>query len=124
MFFFNVGLFQWLFNVVIYSRCFEDKIGQFIDFCSVSNISMFIMTHTQFGFYIHGRSPHGYADSNMHKMTEALLKEEENLTSKRGLEQGSDHQTFSISISPKLSKQYAKVMLPLQEVKTKEFSLF
>ena len=74
------------------------------------------MTHTQFGYYIHGRSPHGHADSNIHQMTEALLKEEVDLMAKRGLEQGSDHQTFSINISAKLSKQYAKVMHPLQEV--------
>ena len=74
------------------------------------------MTHTQFGFYIHGRSPHGYADSSMYQMTEALIKEEEDLSPKRGLEQGSDHQVFSISISSKLSRQYAKVMFPLQEV--------
>lgn len=53
----------------------------------------------------------------MHMMTQALKQEESDLTSKRGLEQGSNHQTFSISISSKLSKQYAKVMIPLQEVR-------
>ena len=61
---FFIGLFQWVFYTLLYSRCVEDKIGQFIDFCSVSNISMFVMTHTQFGYYIHGRSPHGNADTS------------------------------------------------------------
>lgn len=105
--------------VFLYIRCIEDKICQFIDFCSVSNISMFIMTHTQFGYYIHGRSPHGNVDVSMQRMSEALLKEQNDVTAKRGLEQGSDHQTFSISISDKLSKQYSRVMNPLKEVKIK-----
>ena len=77
---------------------------------------MFIMSHTQFGYYIHGRSPHGNTDVSMQKMSEALLKEQNDVTAKRGLEQGSDHQTFSISISDKLSKQYIRVMHPLKEV--------
>ena len=77
---------------------------------------MFIMTHTQFGYYIHGRSPTGNTDISMQRMTEALLREQNDITAKRGLENGSDHQTFSISISDKLSKQYARVMHPLKEV--------
>ncbi len=107
---------QYLIYNFIYIRCVRDVIGQFIDFCSVANISMFIMTHSQFGYYIHGRSPHGNADTGMQQMAQALLKEENDLSSKRGLEEGSDHQTFSISISGRLSKQYAKVMAPLYDV--------
>ena len=100
----------------LYVRCLEDKIGQFVDFCSVANISMFIMTHTQYGYYVHGRSPHGNADTSMQHMTEALHNEENSMTAKRGLEKDSDHQTFSISISDRLSRQYAKVMTPIYEV--------
>ncbi len=77
---------------------------------------MFIMTHSQFGYYIHGRSPHGNADTSMQQMAQALLKEENDFTARRGLEENSDHQTFSISVSSKLSKQYSKVMAPLYEV--------
>lgn len=113
----GVALFQYLIYLFIYIRCFEDKIGQFVDFCSISNISMFIMTHTQFGYYIHGRSPHGNADTSMQKMTEALLSEENNLTARRGLEKDSDQQVYSISISDKLSRQYSKVMIPIYERK-------
>ncbi len=117
-----LGICQYIIYNFIYIRCVADVIGQFIDFCSVSNISMFVMTHSQFGYYIHGRSPHGNADTGMQQMAQALLKEENDLSSKRGLEEGSDHQTFSISISGRLSKQYAKVMAPLYEVIT--FGIF
>ena len=83
---------------------------------------MFIMTHAQYGYYIHGRSPHGNADTGMQQMARALLKEETGFSTKmRGLEEGSDHQTFSISISSKLSKQYTNVMSPLYEVGLESF---
>ena len=114
--FLAVGLLQWIFHTSFYKRCFEDKISNFVDFCSVSNISMFIITHSQYGYYIHGRSPNGNSDISMQKMTEALHNEENNMTTRRGLEDGSDHQTFSISVTSKLTKQYFKVMQPLNQV--------
>lgn len=42
----------------------------------MSNISVFIMSHTQYGHYIHGRSVHGKADTNMREMFEFMKKEE------------------------------------------------
>ena len=49
-------------------------------------------------------------------MTEALLNEENDMMSKRGLEQDSVQQSFSISVTSKLTKQYFKVMAPLNQV--------
>jgi meckelin len=112
----GIGLFQWLFYTLFYSKCIEDKLGQFVDFCSISNISMFIMTHTQFGYYIHGRSPLGFADTSLQKMIESLAKEAEDLTAKRGLEPNTNHQSFSISVSSKLTQQYGKVINPIYQV--------
>jgi meckelin len=114
--FLSLGALQWVFYNFVYMRCFEDKIGEFIDFCSVSNISMFVMTHTQFGYYIHGRSPHGNADTNLQGMTMALVHEQEDMTAKRGLEPSSNHQVFSISVFSKLTVQYGKVMQPIRDV--------
>ena len=37
---------------------------------------MFIMSHAQFGYYVHGRSVHGKADTNMREMFELMKKEE------------------------------------------------
>ena len=96
-------------------RCVEDKIGQFIDFCSLSNISVFILTHSQYGYYIHGRSPHGNAETNMQQMSQSLLKEQLDMTTRRGLEEGSEHQTFSLFMTNRL-RQYAKIMAPLHRV--------
>ena len=68
-------LFQRLFVFLIYERFFEHKIRQFVDLCSVSNISVFIMSRRLYGFYIHGRSVHGHADTNMREMNQNLFKE-------------------------------------------------
>ncbi len=114
---FGVGALQWLFYYFVYSRFIEDKIGKFIDFCSISNISIFILTHTQYGYYIHGRSPHGFSDSSMYQMIQALSKEEYDLMAKRGLEPSSNHQTFSIFITFKLSRFISKITASLTNVK-------
>ena len=80
------------------------------------------MTHTQYGYYIHGKSPHGNAESSMHQMIHALQKEKDDITSKRGLGQQGDFQTFSISISNKLSQEYHKALKPILEKRGKKIS--
>lgn len=42
----------------------------------MSNVSMFIMAHGEFGYYIHGRSVHGRSDVNLKEMFEMLDREE------------------------------------------------
>ena len=76
---------------------------------------MLILTHTQYGYYVHGRSPHGFADTSMYQMIQGLSKEELNLMSKRGLE-GSEHQTFSVFITLKFSRLIYKIIGTLNAV--------
>lgn len=109
------GIVQWIFYTFFYSRLISDRIGKFIDFCSISNISIFILTHNQFGYYIHGKSPHGTTDVSIPKIIQSLIKEADNLMTTRGLEPNSNHQTFSILTTYKLSSQYGKAMRPLIE---------
>uniref|UniRef100_A0A8C5PZN1 Meckelin n=1 Tax=Leptobrachium leishanense TaxID=445787 RepID=A0A8C5PZN1_9ANUR len=111
-----VGIVQVLFFVFIYERFFEDKIRQFTDLCSLSNVSIFILTHKCYGYYIHGRSVHGQADVNMETLLSNLQKEEENLCPLRGLEPNSDNQVFEVLLSDRVCEQYEKIMEPLQEV--------
>ena len=94
----------------------KDKIGNFIDFCSISNISVLILTHTQYGYYIHGRSVQGSADKSMSGMIAGLRREESNLTSKRGLGSNSSHQTFSVLIQDTLNNQYTNAFRLLNQV--------
>uniref|UniRef100_A0A8C3XKR5 Transmembrane protein 67 n=1 Tax=Chelydra serpentina TaxID=8475 RepID=A0A8C3XKR5_CHESE len=110
---FGVSTVLWLviiiFFAVFYERFVEDKIRQFVDLCSMSNISVFLLSHRCFGYYIHGRSVHGHADTNMEEMNMNLKREAENLCSQRGLLPNTDGQTFQISISSKMRQQYDRI---------------
>ncbi|XP_043835009.1 meckelin isoform X2 [Dromiciops gliroides] len=98
-----------LFFAIFYERFIEDKIRQFVDLCSMSNISVFLLSHRCFGYYIHGRSVHGHADTDMEEMNLNLKREAENLCSQRGLLPNTDGQTFQISISNKMRQHYDRI---------------
>uniref|UniRef100_A0A8C3K581 Transmembrane protein 67 n=1 Tax=Calidris pygmaea TaxID=425635 RepID=A0A8C3K581_9CHAR len=110
---FGVSAALWLaiiiFFSVVYERFVEDKISQFVDLCCMSNISVFLFSHSCFGYYIHGRSVHGHADTNMEEMNMNLKREAENLCSQRGLLPNTDGQTFQISISRKMRLHYDRI---------------
>ncbi|XP_072136034.1 meckelin-like isoform X4 [Mobula birostris] len=112
----TVSLAQALFFIGIYERFVEDKIRQFVDLCSLSNVSVLVLLHRCYGFYIHGRSVHGQADINMETMYLNLKKEEDNLCAMRGLEPNMEIQTFEVLISSKVRQQYDRILSPLNEV--------
>ncbi|CAI4232874.1 unnamed protein product [Auanema sp. JU1783] len=104
-------LFQWIIQVTIIERLILDPFHNFIDLCSISNISVLTLTDSLFGYYIHGRSVHGTADTGMADMNNFLQKERDNLCGNRGLEAGSDLQTFLVSLPPNFRKKYDEIML-------------
>jgi hypothetical protein len=46
---------QWLFMVHVYERYVKNSVQDFVDICSLANISVFILALENYGFYIHGR---------------------------------------------------------------------
>uniref|UniRef100_A0A673LWS0 Meckelin-like n=1 Tax=Sinocyclocheilus rhinocerous TaxID=307959 RepID=A0A673LWS0_9TELE len=108
-----IGLIQMIFFTVFHERFVEDKIRQFVDLCSISNISVLLLSHRCFGYYIHGRSVHGHADTNMDEMNTNLKREAENLCGQRGLLPNSDTQTFQISITNRLRVKYDRIIEPI-----------
>lgn len=86
---------QRIYHLLFYERIVCDGMQQYVDLCSMANISVFLFVFDAFGFYIHGRSPHGFADTDMCSMIQQLRRESENLCGHRGLLPDSDHQTFS-----------------------------
>lgn len=97
---------QVIYFTVFHEHFVEDKIRQFVDLCSISNvsenatdmfqsfsvwgkktsytsrsctrlfqISVLLLSHRCFGYYIHGRSVHGHADTNMEEMNNNLKRE-------------------------------------------------
>uniref|UniRef100_A0A3Q4MRK7 Transmembrane protein 67 n=1 Tax=Neolamprologus brichardi TaxID=32507 RepID=A0A3Q4MRK7_NEOBR len=104
-----IGLLQVIFFTVFYAHFVEDKIRQFVDLCSVSNISVFILSYRCFGYYIHGRSVHGHADTNMEEMNNNLRREAESLCAQRGLLPNTEVQTFQVSLTSRLGMQYKRI---------------
>ncbi|XP_028281184.1 meckelin isoform X2 [Parambassis ranga] len=104
-----IGFLQVICFTVIYERFVEDKIRQFVDLCSVSNISVLLLSHDCFGYYIHGRSVHGHADTNMEEMKNNLKREAESLCGQRGLLPNTEIQTFQVSLTKCLRSQYDRI---------------
>jgi meckelin len=57
----------------------------FVDLCSVANVSMFILDEALHGFYIHGKSPTGNADVSMDELRKTLEREIEGKARRRGI---------------------------------------
>ncbi|KAG8176834.1 hypothetical protein JTE90_001973 [Oedothorax gibbosus] len=108
-----IALLQVIVRRGLYERFVEDKLQQYVDLCSVSNVSVFILVTKRFGYYIHGRSTHGKADVNMKEMHEFLRKEEEDLCGRRGLLPDTDQQTFQILLPPGVHDQFLRLLVPL-----------
>ena len=96
-----------------YERFVEDKLNQFVDLCSVSNISFIAFIYPRFGYYIHGRSVHGMADTDLRTLTQFFTKEEEDIVGNRGLD-GSLNQVFEISLTYDLRHEYERIMRQAQ----------
>ncbi|GFW13235.1 hypothetical protein TNCV_4121341 [Trichonephila clavipes] len=109
----SVAILQVVVRKGLYERFVEDKLQQYVDLCSVSNVSVFILITKRFGYYIHGRSTHGKADVNMKEMHEFLRKEEEDLCGHRGLLPDTDQQTFQILLPPGVHDQFLRLLVPL-----------
>lgn len=66
----SLALIQIVFWCGLYNNLIEDKLQQFTDVCSLANISLFAMAQSNFGYYIHGKSAHGFSDTDMATLLE------------------------------------------------------
>ncbi|XP_053680358.1 meckelin [Anopheles nili] len=110
----TVYIAQRLYNWLFHDRFIENAIQQFIDVASIANISVFILSMESYGYYIHGRSPHGFSDTDMCSMIMQFKREEDNLCGNRGLLPGSEQQTYSILVPKNLRLFYDKLITPLR----------
>lgn len=51
----SLYLAQRLVNFLFHERYVNNSVQQFVDVCSMANVSLFILKHGTFGYYIHGR---------------------------------------------------------------------
>ncbi|KAL2094149.1 hypothetical protein ACEWY4_011461 [Coilia grayii] len=113
----GLGLLQLLVYHLFYECCVEDKIRQFVDLCSVSNVSVLVLMCRCYGYYLHGRSVHGYAEVSIETLRNNLRNEEEDRCARRGLEPQSDVQVFEVALTERVRQQLDRVFLPMAELK-------
>ena len=80
---------------------FPMKKMEFLDLCSVANISVFILEDSLHGYYIHGQSPLGKADTNLSELVKFLEEEGKGKIRGRGLteDENDDLQSYEIYLS-------------------------
>lgn len=106
-------LCQWLWNYLFWERYLKNPLQQFIDICCFANVSVFLFSQRCFGYYIHGRSPHGFADTDMCSMILQFKREEDNMCGNRGLLLGSENQTYRVLAPKNLRVLYDRLVLPI-----------
>jgi meckelin len=89
----------------------KDPIRQFADLLSVANISMIIFKERLYGYYVHGRSVHSHAETDLVGMMTNLKKEEQNLCGTRGLLPNSTIQAFEMFASNEFRSQFDMMYL-------------
>ncbi|KYQ51342.1 Meckelin, partial [Trachymyrmex zeteki] len=105
-----IYLSQWLIRFTFYERYIRNRLQKFVDLCSIANICVFILAHNYYGFYIHGRSVHRFADNDLRTLINDLRKEEDDLCAHRGLVPGTTDQTFILSLTYSFKSLYDELM--------------
>eukprot|EP00347_Sterkiella_histriomuscorum_P018733 403344384 len=93
------------------------KFQEFMDLCSVTNISMIIMDEPFHGYYIHGQAPWGRSDLTLTELKQNLDAEQSGLQQQRGLDnglktsvvQGQSITSFEIYLPSKIREEYDKI---------------
>lgn len=98
---------------LILTRLSGNPVHKYTEHCSLANISVFALVEPSYGYYIHGRSPHGFADSDMTTMIMQLQRETQSMCGRRGLLSDAD-QCYTIMPPKNLSNYFDKLLLPYQ----------
>ncbi|XP_039969151.1 meckelin isoform X2 [Bactrocera tryoni] len=109
-----IYIIQLLLCSFVFNRIFGDPLQKFIDLCSLSNISVFMLLEQSFGFYIHGRSPNGFADTDMYSMLAQMHRNSQHRCSRKGLLGDSDQQSYIILPPLNLRIYFEKLLAPYQ----------
>ncbi|TPX67518.1 hypothetical protein SpCBS45565_g03723 [Spizellomyces sp. 'palustris'] len=99
---------QILFRAVIYERFYKDKLLDFVDVLSMANLSILAFDELCHGYYIHGRSVHPCADTNIGELNAFLRREQADLVPRRGM-QDTDQQCFEVFTQKEMRSAFNKV---------------
>lgn len=102
---------QVLYKKYLYEPLIQDAIYEFVDLCSVANVSLFSMMFPRYGYYVHGRNANGSSDCGLSEINALLEREERDLCSMRGLESNSDQQTFVLVLPRIINDHYRRLLM-------------
>lgn len=71
----------------IFDIWFPIQVEDFVDLCSIANISIMILDDALHGYYIHGENPIGVAEGSSEHLAQCLQYEAQGKGKKRGLVQ-------------------------------------
>ncbi|VEL10653.1 unnamed protein product [Protopolystoma xenopodis] len=109
------GIVQWLITLSIWEKCFLDRLRNFADLCCLANVSVFILSQANFGFYIHGHSPIGRADISLAGIVATLAAEQRGLTARRGLQPETDEHTYRMALPAGVRQAFNRLLSPITE---------
>lgn len=107
------GVIQWFLLIVLWERCSSDRLRSFADLCSVSNVSMFILSQANFGYYIHGHSPTGRSDLDLGGLIMMLAAENVGVAARRGIATDSDDHTYRMALPSSFRQAFNRLYEPL-----------
>lgn len=119
-----LSMCQILYKKFISEPMLRDIVHEFVDLCSVANVSLFCMLYPRFGYYIHGRNANGSGECGVSEMNALLEREERDLCSKRGLAPNSDKQTFLLILPRIINDHYRKLLFNYDLVASSSSSSF
>ena len=104
---FIVGLAQWFIRRVI-QPWVPTPTTEFLDLCSVANVSVLILQESLSGYYVHGQSPLGKADVTLQELIRFLEEEGRGKIKGRGItdDKNDNLQTYEIYLSYTMRQIY------------------
>ncbi|XP_067615841.1 uncharacterized protein [Eurosta solidaginis] len=110
----TIYIIQVMLHKFVWNRIFGDPLQKFIDLCSLCNISVFMLLEHSFGYYIHGRSPNGFADTDMYSMLLQIQRDSQQGCPRKGLLGDSDQQSYVILPPLSLRIYFQKLLAPFE----------
>ena len=104
---FIVGLAQYVLVRVV-QLWIPTKKTEFLDLCSVANMSVLILSDSLRGYYLHGQSPLGMADTTLYQLAQFLEEESKGKIKGRGITDNKNDnlQTYEIYLSFPMRRIY------------------
>ncbi len=104
---FVLGLGQLTFRRSCYDQYVTDVATSFVDLLHSGNISCLVVDDSHHGFYIHGKTVHRQADTDLKDLNRQIASEERCLVKERGLLPGKD--TWEVFLHPRFRREYERM---------------